>query len=1491
MTVYVHRGYLCLKDRLYRHRCQMILLTFARFIENSTVSKLCRNYLIKTVNERNNSKFDQRTTNFKDKRCIEDRRTAIFRGEGLFLADARRLILTMSDELLVMSPLVPHAQRSFVQFCDNEPVENSKSDRPTTNFKDERYVEDRRTARCRDELFLCTFFRKRYPKLLASKFLCKSLRLLSLCHPKFWRPAFSKRTVFPSTIGYLREFRWLEMVGRLLSFDRSTTNFKDEWYVEGRRTASEEWRDIDKFRPNAEKFGPNALAEWRNAFTDMPNAVSGGRNASTERRNAFNSKRNAGEKRWEVKKRWRGALFFWQDVKKLGRNAIALKLPALSFLLSNFLFCVCLAHARRRGLGTPAATGVALKIVPLLQIKRRNASKKRWEVQKRRRGASFFWRDAKKLGRNAITSKLSALSFSLSMILFCVCLAHAGQRGVGNPAAACVAFQNGYAVTGKVLSATTNEPLDGATISILGKQTKVLTNADGVFRILASDSSGVLLISFVGYQSTEINFNRREAGPFTVQLESNGTQLEEVQVSTGYQTLPKERATGSFVQVDNELFNRSVSTDVISRLKGVTPSLAFDERAGAEPKLSIRGRSTIFANDQPLIVLDNFPYEGDINSINPNDIESISILRDAAAASIWGVRAGNGVIVITTKKGQQNKPVSIAFNANVTVGDKPNLFYEPKMHTSDYIDVEQFLFGKGYYDNDLNDDRNFPTISPVVGMLAQHRAGTISSAELENSLAYYRSLDVRDDLLRYFYQQTLNQQYALSFQGGGAKQNYFVSIGYDKNRGRMVGMANDRFTSNVRQVFNLMEDLTVGYNLTYSQTNSNQQGSISANSISAYPYNAIYDRNGQEQPLIRDFGLSFAQSASERGLLDWQYFPLQELTAYDSQNKLNNIRFAPNIAYQLTKGLTVEARYQYERQLTSVRNLASERAYSTRNEINQFTELTADGSLYHVPLGAMLNFNSSDMFAHNGRAQLNYGYKTRMHTISAVGGMEVRQIEMQGRTNKYLGYDVYSGTSKLVNYDELFRRYPSGSRARISNNERISGTLDRFRSYYVNGLYEFQQRISVSASARIDQTNLFGVKTNQRSVPLWSSGLKWNISNESFYRISWLPFFNTRFTYGYNGNFDKNVTAFLTASYTRDLISGERAALLGGVPNPRLRAEKTAMYNYAVEFGTRANRIRGKIEYYKKKGTDLIGSSPIDPTTGKTSFRGNVADMKGAGWDIELNTINTQGAVKWSTNLILNQVSDRVTSYEMAPAPISAYFNDASLLGQAYITPMVGRPLFGIYSYPWAGLNEKGDPQGYLNGRPSTAYTSITNAYTIDSLVFHGRALPAVTGAIRNTFSYRALSLSFNILFKTGYYFRRPSINYTNLFSSGFGHADFEKRWQNPGDEFHTDVPSMVYPAISAREIFYANTETLVEKGDHIRLQDIRLDYDLGAFFSKRSAVKSCRIYLYANNIGILWRANKQGLDPDFAVSRLVQTGSIVFPTPRTVAIGVNLNL
>lgn len=246
-------------------------------------------------------------------------------------------------------------------------------------------------------------------------------------------------------------------------------------------------------------------------------------------------------------------------------------------------------------------------------------------------------------------------------------------------------------VRGRVLDEQGN-PLAGASVAVKGTTKAVITGANGEFLLKNVDESAILVISYIGLESQEIAI-KGNTNPIVI-LKESAAQLALVDVvSTGYQSLPKERATGSFSQIDNKTFNRQVSTDVISRLKGIAPSLYFDERLGnGTMNISIRGQSTIFGSAKPLVVVDNFPFDGNLNNLNPNDVENITILKDAAAASIWGVRAGNGVIVITTKKGRFNQPLKIDFNSNITVGPKPDLFYQPSMNPTDFIDVEKMLF-------------------------------------------------------------------------------------------------------------------------------------------------------------------------------------------------------------------------------------------------------------------------------------------------------------------------------------------------------------------------------------------------------------------------------------------------------------------------------------------------------------------------------------------------------------------------------------------------------------------------------------------------------------------------------------------------------------------------------------------------------------------------------------------------------------------------------
>ncbi|MET0394432.1 MAG: carboxypeptidase-like regulatory domain-containing protein, partial [Chitinophagaceae bacterium] len=302
-----------------------------------------------------------------------------------------------------------------------------------------------------------------------------------------------------------------------------------------------------------------------------------------------------------------------------------------------------------------------------------------------------------------------------------------------------------------VVTDEAGKPLEGASIQIKGTTRGTYSDAAGNFELKDVEETATLLIQFTGYGAREIRLSGETYIICKLSIDVRDLADVNIQVSTGYQVIPKERATGSFTFIDNKLFNRRVSMNVLDRLDGVASGLLFNRNkkaAANEAQITIRGRSTIFGQPDPLIVIDNFPYDGDINNINPNDVESITLLKDAAAASIWGVRSGNGVIVITTKSGRINQKPKVSFNSNVTVSSSPDMYYRPVINTSDYIDMELFLYSKGYFNARITNP--YQSISPTVEILARRKAGLISSADSASQIDKLRGYDVRRDLSRFF---------------------------------------------------------------------------------------------------------------------------------------------------------------------------------------------------------------------------------------------------------------------------------------------------------------------------------------------------------------------------------------------------------------------------------------------------------------------------------------------------------------------------------------------------------------------------------------------------------------------------------------------------------------------------------------------------------------------------------------------------------------------
>ena len=1040
--------------------------------------------------------------------------------------------------------------------------------------------------------------------------------------------------------------------------------------------------------------------------------------------------------------------------------------------------------------------------------------------------------------------------------------------------------------SGRVLDQAGN-PLAGATVTSSKGGISTSTSGSGAFEIAVQDGDR-LTIKMLGYEPLDIEVNGNIGD---IHLTATNIVMETADViNTGYQSIPKERAVGSFVKVDNKLLNRSVSTNILDRLNGVVPGLSFQtndligNRIQTNPNsrrspITIRGESTFLSSTSPLVVVDNFPFEGDISSINPNDIENVTILKDASAASIWGARSGNGVIVITTKKGKLNEKMKIDVSSNWSISDLPDLYYDKRfVDSKSFIEVEQYLFDKGYFNSDISNKSTRPVVSPAVQIMNQVKTGAISAEEGQARLDVLRNHDVRSDMEKYVYQRAIKQQYALSLRGGTSNMTYRLGAGYDKNRDALIRNGFNRFTINSLSTYAPLKGLDITAGLNYTQSNTALNNEFKSYSLAnskysgtIFPYTMLADENGNPLDVLNRLSEAYLQEAEQKGYRDWRYRPLDEIRLADNTTKINSILARISASYKILPELTASLHYQTEQQKITQRRYRSSETYYVRDLYNKFSVYdNATGKFtYNYPDGANLDLTNTDWKSMNFRMQLNFDKQIGKHGIYGLAGYEARELKTDGNSSSLIGYDDQFGTSNMnLNYNTSYPTSPSGSSKLPGPGSSVSGFLNRYLSYYANASYNFDQKYTFNASARTDGANLFGVKTNNKFSPLWSVGAGWEISKETFYQSSFIPYLNFKLSYGYNGNTYQNGTGLLTGRYSTSFYTGDPVITNLTAPNSELSWERVKNTNFGLVFRLKDNVVSGSLEYYIKSGIDLVQPTSLASQTGFTSYYANTGSTKTNGIDANLNFKIVDRAFKWDANLIYSLTKDKIVRYD----PI--YTSIGTMGG------VVGKPLSALFTYKWAGLNpENGNPIGYIDGEKSEDYATIVNRVGQSDIVYAGTFLPRTFGSLRNDFSYKNIALSVNITYFFDFVFRKPTTatSYVGQLQIS-GYSDYANRWQNPGDEAWTSVPSLVYPANSYRESFYQGSEARILKGDHIRLRDIRLSYDFSSLLKNKQIRLSA--FAYGQNLAILWRKNKEGIDPQMI------TGS--YPVSKMYSFGLN---
>ncbi|MFS4418679.1 SusC/RagA family TonB-linked outer membrane protein [Maribacter sp. 2307ULW6-5] len=1013
-------------------------------------------------------------------------------------------------------------------------------------------------------------------------------------------------------------------------------------------------------------------------------------------------------------------------------------------------------------------------------------------------------------------------------------------------------------------------PLFGVSIIIEGTQRGVSTNFDGAYSISAK-SGDVLRFSFLGFEDATVTVD--ESTTYNVVMKSSSFELAGVDVvSTGYQKISKERATGSIATINTDVLERKIDQNIISKIVGEAPGVQFDPFIQEKNSIGlvIRGRSSINATTEPLVVVDGFAIPGGFSTINPNDVETITILKDAAATSIWGIRAANGVIVITTKKGTDKEKLSVNLTINSAVTLKRDIFSAPFADPSTQVDYQLELFkfgefsqGRSLFGGELDQFSLFQTNAVRETMLRLQR-GDINIATADARINALRNNDGREEYSRMFMRQRTWNQYNLGISAGGERYNINSSLVYNENQGEIVNDRSDQFILNVTANYKLTDKLQARFSTNMTHTkDQNGIGTGPVDYLSSYPiFERIVDDNGNYLPMFGGVNIESSQLAQRRGYpYPWTFNLKQESDNNEDTSTNMDIRIQTGLNYQIMKGLNVDLSYQYLYNTNLGRELFNENTFFTRNQVNFFSQVDENGQVVEtpVPVGSILDTDSRSSLDNTFRAQLNYdkSLDEGRHSINAIAGYEVRKQVTEFNSDRKFGYDDQSLIFNQPNFNTRYGSPIFDGQNLISPGSNVIFNENRFLSYYGNAAYSYDSRYTISGSMRLDDTNLFGASEQFRNIPLFSVGLKWNLTNEDFFNSGFFQNLNLRGTYGSGGNVDRNTSPFLVARQGRDQGSFLNNYLtISNPPNPTLRLEKTKILNLGIDFSMANGRIFGNVEYYDRQSEDLLARRNISPTLGLSSSFLNVAELYNRGFDIDLGAILVnKGDFRYDIRILYSQNENKITRVdESNPGEIFLFTQtDANAF-------VVGEPVDTFYSFRYAGLDRQGNPSFFNENNEIVEVGGDIGA--VEALKNEGSRSPNRTGSLTNTITYKNFSLRMLATYSGGNRFRFGQNYDPRFFPNNVG-SDFVSRWQRPGDELLTDVPRVTSPQETSTPLYLYLDESDRNTDDatNIRLQQINFTYQFPKDLVEKLSMRSFSIGLQADNVKV-WNFNKWDVDP-----------------------------
>lgn len=1023
-------------------------------------------------------------------------------------------------------------------------------------------------------------------------------------------------------------------------------------------------------------------------------------------------------------------------------------------------------------------------------------------------------------------------------------------------------------------------PLPGVSVILKGTSAGVATDIDGRFAIKVDDTPDIILVfSFIGMKTKEVKIGHAQT--LNVTLQSDSEALDEV-VVTGVQTIEKGRATGSFTLLNQDDMKQIYSTSLTEKLEGAVPGLYVDKNN----EITIRGISTLNANTKPLIVVDGFPMESSELNLNPNDIEQVTVLKDAASASIWGIRATNGVVVITTKRGKKGNGTQVTYNGNVTYGARTDLSDLHLLSSEEYVRLKfANVIAQGI------SSQPYAGLNEIEKIYKRMDAGELSEEQAWAEVDKLGQFNNQKQIEDHFYRHSFTQQHNISITTGGEHSSTYVSLSYDQNKSQVVGNQYNKYNLLMNNDIHLRHNLTASVNLRATHQYSKRNGNDIARDLE--PWKRILNDDGSyywEQGRVDE---TYAAQCEALGMKNWNRNRLQEMRMNDKKSKMYNLSSSLRLAWKPIEGLELSTQGNYEFGKTQNIDWYSEDHYFTRNLVNQFTQVKRDGDVpveilkYNLPnSGGIKDITNEHLISYSVRNMISYSGEKEGFMYKVMAGNEFYSLEGDAYGDRLWGYNPELLTSKSINLSELQSGVPgyTGTKTKqsLSYSQTINETLERYTSYFGTASVNYKDRYDLFGSIRLDQTNLLTNANEFRNNPSWSVGAKWNIANEDFFKCNKVDDLGIRLSYGLTGNIDKTTGPDIVGKAEIDQYGSMLNYLdITNPANPELGWERTYSWNLGVNGLFFDNRLSIDADFYNKKSKQLLATIENDPTSGWGSVYKNSAEVVNRGIDLTLQGVLVKTtSVKWDATLQFSYNKNKVTSLNYTPSIGSVYSG----------SPYKGQSIGYIAVHRYGGLDENGQPTFLLNDDNTQYSYGLLGTLTIDDLKFVGRTTPPVFGSLSTNIRYQDFTLSIMATYKLGHKMRLPNPR-AAMFGTWTEWYGEKYRWVEGADNRDKWVPyhsTQTYED-SDRVDCLQNSDKLVDDADMIALKSISLEWDATRLL-KKIRLKGGSVRISGENLSY-WVANRYKLNPDQIIWSSYDGGSLSLdPYKPRMVVGLTLN-